>query len=128
MNEVSRQHGWGFDGFAQVPIGDNAARIAALKAGAVDGCVVDIGSALNFVQRGDGRILMRFGDVAKNFIMHVIFATDTAIAQKPGGADRVPPRLVRDHRLHAGEQGEDGRDRQTVMGTDEKTTAASTTS
>src|SRR5580704_7466927 len=30
MNEVSRQHGWGFDGFTQVPIGENSARIAAL--------------------------------------------------------------------------------------------------
>src|SRR6202034_3100465 len=82
MNEVSRQHGWGFDGFEQVPIGDNAARLAALKAGSIDGCVVDIGSALNFVQHGDGHILMRFGGVAKDFIMHVIFATDAAMAQK----------------------------------------------
>jgi NitT/TauT family transport system substrate-binding protein len=83
MNEVSRQQGWGFDGFVQVPVGENAARIAALKAGAVDGSVVDIGSALNAVERGDGRILMRFGNVVKDFILHVIFATDTAIAQKP---------------------------------------------
>jgi NitT/TauT family transport system substrate-binding protein len=83
MNEVSRQQGWGFDGFEQVAIGDNAARLAALKAGAIDGCVVDVGSAHNFVERGDGRILMRFGDVAKDFIMHVIFATDSAIAKKP---------------------------------------------
>jgi len=64
-------------------IGENAARVAAVKAGAVDGCVVDIGSALNFVERGDGRILMRFGEVAKDFILHVIFATDSAIAEKP---------------------------------------------
>jgi NitT/TauT family transport system substrate-binding protein len=83
MNEVSRQHGWGYDGFVQVPIGENSARIAALKSGAVDACVVEIGSALNFADRGDGRILMRFGDVAKDFIMHVIFATDKAVAQKP---------------------------------------------
>jgi NitT/TauT family transport system substrate-binding protein len=83
MNEVSRQHGWGYDGFSQIPIGENGARIAALKSGAVDACVVEIGSALNFAQRGDGRILMRFGDVAKNFIMHVIFATDKIIAQRP---------------------------------------------
>jgi NitT/TauT family transport system substrate-binding protein len=83
MNEVSRQHGWGYSGFDEVPIGDNGARLAALKAGSIDGCVVDIGSALNFVHHGDGRILMRFGNVAKNFIMHVIFATDTAMAQKP---------------------------------------------
>jgi NitT/TauT family transport system substrate-binding protein len=83
MQEVSRQHGWGFGGFDEVPIGDNAARLAALKAGAVEGCVVDIGSALNFVQHGDGRILMRFGGVAKHFIMHVIFATDRSMADKP---------------------------------------------
>ena len=83
MNEVSQQHGWGYTGFDEVPIGDNAARLAALKSGAIDGCVVDIGSALNFVQHGDGRILMRFGGVAKNFIMHVIFATDKDMREKP---------------------------------------------
>jgi NitT/TauT family transport system substrate-binding protein len=83
MNEVSRQKGWGFDGFVQVPVGENAARIAAVKAGATDAGVVDIGSALNFVERGDGRILMRFGTVVKDFILHVIFATDKAIAEKP---------------------------------------------
>jgi ABC-type nitrate/sulfonate/bicarbonate transport system substrate-binding protein len=83
MNEVSRQHGWGYDGFVQVPIGENSTRIAALKSGAVDACVVEIGSALNFADRGDGRILLRFGDVAKDFIMHVIFATNKAIVQKP---------------------------------------------
>jgi NitT/TauT family transport system substrate-binding protein len=83
MNEVSRQQGWGFNGFEQVPIGDNAARLAALRSGAIDGCVVDVGSALNFAERGDGHILMRFGGVVKDFIMHVIFATDKAMAQKP---------------------------------------------
>ncbi len=83
MNEVSRQHGWGYHGFDEVPVGNNAARLAALQSGAIDGCVVDIGSALNFVQHGDGRILMRFGDVAKHFIMHVIFATDKAMTDKP---------------------------------------------
>ncbi len=83
MKEVSQQNGWGFGGFEQVAIGDNAARLAALKARSIDGCVVDIGSALNFVQHGDGRILMRFGDVARHFIMHVIFATDTAMKERP---------------------------------------------
>ena len=83
MNEVSRQRGWGFGGFSLVPIGENSARIAALKSGAIDACVVDTGSALRFVQGGDGKILMRFGDVAKDFIMHVIFATDKAIAERP---------------------------------------------
>jgi ABC-type nitrate/sulfonate/bicarbonate transport system substrate-binding protein len=83
MNEVSRQHGWGYGGFDEVPIGNNAARLAALKSGAIDACVVDVGSALNFVHHGDGRILMRFGNVVKHFIMHVIFATDQAMVDKP---------------------------------------------
>jgi len=83
VNEVSRQNGWGLDGMPLVPIGENATRIAALKTKSVDGCVVDIASALSFVQRGEGRILMRFGGVVQDFILHVIFATDKAIAQKP---------------------------------------------
>jgi NitT/TauT family transport system substrate-binding protein len=124
MNEVSRQHGWVFAGFDEVPIGDNGARLAALRAGSIDGCVVDIGSALNFVQHSDGRILMRFGDVAKDFIMHVIFATDTAMAQKPaelrafvkGWFETIA--YMRTHKAKTVEIA------QTVMHTDAQTTAA----
>ena len=47
------------------------------------GNIVDLASALNFAQHGDGKILLRFGDLVKDFIIHVIFATDKAIAQRP---------------------------------------------
>ena len=90
-------------------VGENGARIAALKSGAVDACVVEIGSALNFAQRGDGRILMRFGDVAKNFIMHVIFATDETIAQRPDDLGAFLQGWFETNRLHAAEQGKIGR-------------------
>ena len=83
ISEVSRQRGWGYDGITQVPIGENAARVAAVRSKALDGCIVDLASALNYAQRGDGRILLRFGDLAKDFIIHVIFATDQVIAEKP---------------------------------------------
>jgi ABC-type nitrate/sulfonate/bicarbonate transport system substrate-binding protein len=83
ISEVSRQRGWGFDGIIQVPIGENAARVAAVRSKALDGCIVDIASALNYVQKGDGRILLRFNDLVKDFILHVIFATDKTIAEKP---------------------------------------------
>jgi ABC-type nitrate/sulfonate/bicarbonate transport system substrate-binding protein len=83
ISEVSRQRGWGFDGITQVPIGENAARVAAVRSKALDGCIVDIASALNYVQKGDGRILLRFNDLVKDFILHVVFATDKAIAEKP---------------------------------------------
>ena len=83
ISEVSRQRGWGFDGIVQVPIGENAARVAAVRSKALDGCIVDLASALNYAERGEGRILLRFGDLVKDFIIHVIFATDKAIAEKP---------------------------------------------
>ena len=83
ISEVSRQRGWGFDGITQVPIGENASRVAAVRSKALDGCIVDIASALNFAQRGEGKILLRFNDLVKDFILHVIFATDKAIAEKP---------------------------------------------
>jgi NitT/TauT family transport system substrate-binding protein len=123
MNEVSRQHGWGYDGFTQIPIGENAARIAALKAGVVDACVVDIGSALNFVARGDGRILMRFGDVARNFIMHVIFATDKAIAQKPDDLKTFLQGWFETIAFMRQNEAKSVAIAMQVMGTDEKTTS-----
>ena len=123
MNEVSRQHGWGYDGFEQVPIGENSARIAALKSGAVDACVVDIGSALNFVGRGDGRILMRFGDVAKHFIMHVIFATDSAVAQKPAALSAFLRGWFETIAFMRANKAKSVAIAMTVMGTDEKTTS-----
>ena len=122
MNEVSRQQGWGFDGFEQVAIGDNAARLAALKAGAIDGCVVDIGSALNFAERSDGRILMRFGSVAKDFIMHVIFATDTSMVKKPADLTNFVAGWFETIAYMRQHKAETVAIAQKVMGTDEKTT------
>ena len=84
ISEVSRQRGWGFDGITQVPIGENAARVAAVRSRALDGCIVDLASALNYEQRGGGRVLLRFGDLVRDFIIHVIFATDKSIAEQPG--------------------------------------------
>jgi NitT/TauT family transport system substrate-binding protein len=124
MNEVSRQHGWGFDGFSQVPIGENAARLAALKAGSVDGCVVDVGSALRFVENGDGRILMRFGDVVKDFIMHVIFATNTAIDEKPTDLTGFVAGWFESIAYMRQHKPETIAIAQKVMGTDAKTTGA----
>src|SRR5262249_2053501 len=60
VSEVSRQQGWGYAGVTQVPIGDDANRIAALKTKSIDAAIVNLAQALNFVQRGEGRVLLRF--------------------------------------------------------------------
>jgi NitT/TauT family transport system substrate-binding protein len=83
VDKVSQQKGWGNDGMTQVPVGDDGARVAAVKAKALDAAVVNLAVALNFADHGEGRILLRFGDIAKHFHAHVIFATDKAIKDKP---------------------------------------------
>ncbi len=83
MHEVSRQKGWGTAGIEQVPIGEDAARVAALKSGALDAAIVNLAVALNYQEHGGGKIILRFGDLVKDFHIHVIFATDKAVAEKP---------------------------------------------
>jgi NitT/TauT family transport system substrate-binding protein len=88
VRELSSQKGWGHSGIEQVSIGDDASRVAALKTKSFDGAVVNLAAALNYVQRGEGRILMRFGDLVKDFHIHVIMATDKSIAEKPDALRR----------------------------------------
>lgn len=82
IGETARQKGWGYEGMALTPVGDDASRVAALRTKSIDGAVVNLSVAFNYAQRGDGRILLRFTDL-KDFHVHVIFATDKAIATKP---------------------------------------------
>jgi NitT/TauT family transport system substrate-binding protein len=88
IDEVSRQHGWGTDGMVEVAIGDDGARVAALKSGALDAAIVNLAAALNYADHGGGRVILRFGDLVKHFHIHVIYATDTAIAEKPDALRR----------------------------------------
>ena len=83
VKEVSRQQGWGPDGITPVPMGDAPPQIAALLRGAIDGAIIDISNALKLEQEGKARILIRFGDIVKDFHIHVIFATDKLIASRP---------------------------------------------
>src|SRR5262245_18282719 len=83
INEISRRKGWGLDGMTQVPVGDDSNRIAALRTKSIDAAIVNLAAALKYTQTGDGRILLRFNDLLKDFHTHVIFATDKAIATKP---------------------------------------------
>ena len=83
VSETSRQQGWGPTGIVIAPMGATAPQIAALERKEIDGMVTDISTALDLEQRGKGRILTRFGQLVKDFHIHVIFATDKAIATRP---------------------------------------------
>jgi len=83
VSETSRQQGWGPNGINIAPMGVAAPQIAALKRKDIDGMVTDISTALDLERSGEMRILMRFGDIVKDFHIHVIFATNKVIAGKP---------------------------------------------
>jgi ABC-type nitrate/sulfonate/bicarbonate transport system substrate-binding protein len=81
-SETSRRQGWGPQGIDIQPMGAMSGQIAALKRGDVDGIVMDLSTAFDLENRGEGRILVRFGDL-QDFIVHVIYATDALIASRP---------------------------------------------
>jgi NitT/TauT family transport system substrate-binding protein len=83
VSELSRQQGWGPDGIEVTPLGATAGQFAALKTHQIDGLVADIATLLQAEANGQGRILLRFGDLVKDFHIHVIFATNKLIAQRP---------------------------------------------
>ena len=66
-----------------IGLGTNSAQIAALRTGQVVGLPNDIGVATKLEEEGVARILVRFGDIVPTFIMHVIFASDDAIQNRP---------------------------------------------
>ncbi len=82
VSETSRQQGWGPNGIVIAPMGAVQPQIAALKRKDIDGMVTDISTALALERQGM-RILIRFGDIVKDFHIHVIFATNKIIAEKP---------------------------------------------
>jgi ABC-type nitrate/sulfonate/bicarbonate transport system substrate-binding protein len=122
ISEVSRQQGWGYDGITQVPIGDDANRIAAVKTKSIDAAIVNLAQGLNFVQRGEGKVLLRFGELVKDFHIHVIFATDKAIAQKPAALRGFLAGWLETIAFMRKNQRETVAIAKEVMGTDEPTT------
>jgi ABC-type nitrate/sulfonate/bicarbonate transport system substrate-binding protein len=82
VSETSRRQGWGPKGIDIAPMGAMPGQIAAMKRGDIDGAIMDIGNAFELEKRGEGRILVRFVEI-KDFHIHVIFATDKLIADRP---------------------------------------------
>ncbi len=83
VSETSRLHGWGPGGINIATLGAPQAQYVALARRDTDGMVADISSAFDMEQSGKARILLRFGDLVPDFHIHVIFATDQAIAARP---------------------------------------------
>jgi NitT/TauT family transport system substrate-binding protein len=81
--ELSRQQGWGSDGIKIEALGSAQARLAAMSRGELDGLVIESAIGFELEEQGKGRNVLLFGDIAKHFYTHVIFATDAMIEKRP---------------------------------------------
>lgn len=81
--QISAGQGWGPEGVAILPLGAMETRISALGTGQIQASVHDLTEAYEIENVGKGTILTLFSDIVKDFDTHVIFATDTLIAQQP---------------------------------------------
>ncbi len=111
VSELARQKGWGPNGIAVTPLGATPGLMAAMKTKQIDGFVADIATLLRAEEGGDGKILLYFGDLVKDFHIHVIFASNKLIAAKPGAVRAFLKGWFEFDRVHARQQGQDGRDR-----------------
>jgi len=81
--QLSRRLGWGDDGIKITPLGSSEAQIAALMTHQIDGTTTDSVTVEKFVESGNGRILLKFGDYFKDFVSSCIYASDKLIASNP---------------------------------------------
>jgi NitT/TauT family transport system substrate-binding protein len=86
VRELSRREGWGRDGIQAVALGSDASQIAAMKTDQIDGLVLDFATALRLENSNDGRIVLHFGDIIKDFIQNAAYARRDLVAANP---DRV---------------------------------------
>jgi ABC-type nitrate/sulfonate/bicarbonate transport system substrate-binding protein len=83
VRELSRQQGWGSDGIQILALGQMQARLAAIQRGELDGMVIEAATGYELEEAGKARNFILFGDIAKDFYTHVIFATDDLIDKRP---------------------------------------------
>ncbi len=83
VHEASRYLGWGPNGIHAVPLGSNAAQIAAMETNQIDGMMIDVAGAAKLAEAHKARVIMRCSTFVPSFINHVTFATNKIIARHP---------------------------------------------
>ncbi|HWE73268.1 MAG TPA: ABC transporter substrate-binding protein [Stellaceae bacterium] len=83
----SRDNGWGADGIKRAYIGSMTSEVAGLLTKNVDAIVGPVEGAYLLQEKGQGQVLMTFGDM-KVFITHIIYAHDNFIKDHPDALRR----------------------------------------
>src|SRR5258706_1900596 len=94
VRELSRQQGWGSDGMQILALGQMQARLAAIQRGELDGMVIEAATGYELEEAGKAKNFLLFGDIAKDFYTHVIFASDDLIEKRPDLLGRFLRRWV----------------------------------
>ncbi len=81
VQKLSENQGWGPDGIKAVPL-DNLISDGKINAD-VPAAVADLPTALDLAAKGNGKTLVNFGDVVKEFPFYVAFARNDLISQHP---------------------------------------------
>jgi ABC-type nitrate/sulfonate/bicarbonate transport system substrate-binding protein len=83
VKELSRQQGWGPDGIKMVELGSDTPQVAALRTNQTNGMVIDVATAYKLSDEGIGRTIVHFGNIVKDFHIHVIYASDKIMTAHP---------------------------------------------
>jgi len=83
VSQIALHEHWPPSDIRRVSVGDTGARIATLRTGAADAAVIDIAAAFNLEERGEGRILVNFGDLITKFQNQIVYASNTLIKNNP---------------------------------------------
>lgn len=81
--QLSIRQGWGPNGMTIVSVGGMQGEAAGLVAGTLQAGVGSLEGGLEMADKGQGRILLMFGDFVHPFLAHAIFAADKTIAERP---------------------------------------------
>ena len=81
VQQLSKDKGWGPDGIKALPL-DNLISGGKIS-DKVPAAVADLPTALDLAAKGNGKTLVNFGDVVKEFPFYVAFARNDIISQHP---------------------------------------------
>jgi NitT/TauT family transport system substrate-binding protein len=83
VSQIALHEHWPSADIKRVSVGSTGARIATLRTGEADAAVVDIAAAFNLEERGEGKILVNFGDLITKFQNQIVYASNSLIKNNP---------------------------------------------
>ena len=88
VRELSRRQGWGPDGIKSVAVGAMSSQVAALKTRQIDAGVIDLATGFQLEELGEGRILVKFGDIIEAFVNQASYASTDILRRAPDAVRR----------------------------------------